>query len=87
MGAGVQQVMLLLSKEFLKPVLIAILIASPVAAYIMNNWLQHYTYRISIEWWMFGIAGLLAVLIAIATVSIQSFRAASMNPVKALRTE
>ncbi|WPV68878.1 ABC transporter permease [Chitinophaga sp. LS1] len=87
MGAGVQQVMLLLSKEFLKPVLIAILIASPISAYIMNNWLQHYTYRVDIEWWMFGIAGLLAVLIALATVSIQSFRAANMNPVKALRTE
>ncbi|WP_343669424.1 ABC transporter permease [Chitinophaga sp.] len=87
MGAGVQQVMLLLSKEFLKPVLIAIVIASPIAAYIMNNWLQHYTYRIDIEWWMFGIAGLLAVLIALVTVSIQSFRAANMNPVKALRTE
>ncbi|WP_440132593.1 ABC transporter permease [Chitinophaga sancti] len=87
MGAGVQQVMLLLSKEFLKPVLIAILIASPIAAYIMNNWLQHYTYRIHIEWWMFGIAGLLAVLIALVTVSVQSFRAASLDPVKALRTE
>lgn len=87
MGAGVQQVMLLLSKEFLKPVLIAIVIASPIAAYIMNNWLQHYTYRISMEWWMFGIAGLLAVLIALVTVSVQSFRAANMNPVKALRTE
>lgn len=87
MGAGVHQVMLLLSREFLKPVLIAIVVASPIAAYIMNNWLQHYTYRISIEWWMFGAAGLLAVLIAVATVSVQSFRAASMNPVKALRTE
>jgi len=87
MGAGVQQVMLLLSKEFLKPVLMAIVIASPIAAYIMNNWLQHYTYRISMEWWMFGIAGLLAVLIALVTVSVQSFRAANMNPVKALRTE
>jgi len=87
MGAGVQQVMLLLSKEFLKPVLIAIVIASPVAAYIMHNWLQHYTYRIDIEWWMFGIAGLLAVLIALATVSVQSFRVANLNPVKALRTE
>lgn len=87
MGAGVHQVMLLLSGEFLKPVLIAILIASPIATYIMNNWLQHYTYRINIEWWMFGIAGLLAVLIALATVSVQAFRAASLNPVKALRSE
>lgn len=87
MGAGVQQVMLLLSKEFLKPVLIAIVIASPIAAYIMSNWLQHYTYRIDIEWWMFGIAGLLAVLIALVTVSVQSFRAANLDPVKALRTE
>jgi ABC-type lipoprotein release transport system permease subunit len=87
MGAGITQVAVLLSKEFLKPVLIAILIASPVASYVMVKWLQNYTYRISLEWWMYLLAGIIAIMIALLTVSIQSVRAASMNPVKALRSE
>lgn len=87
MGAGVGQVTILLSKEFLKPVLIAIMIASPIASYVMMKWLQNYTYRISLEWWMYLLAGIIAIVIALVTVSIQSVRAASMNPVKALRSE
>ncbi|MVT07333.1 ABC transporter permease [Chitinophaga tropicalis] len=87
MGAGVTQVTVLLSGEFLKPVFIAIIVATPVACYIMHRWLQHYTYRISIEWWMCAGVALLAILIALLTVSVQSVRAALMNPVKALRTE
>lgn len=87
MGAGVAQVTMLLSKDFLKPVLIAIVIASPVASYIMIKWLQQYTYRISLEWWMYVLAGITAIAIALMTVSIQSVRAALMNPVKALRSE
>ncbi|QHS61869.1 ABC transporter permease [Chitinophaga agri] len=87
MGAGVAQVTMLLSKDFLKPVLIAIMIASPVASYIMLQWLHLYTYRISLEWWMYASAGIAAVMIALLTVSIQSVRAALMNPVKALRSE
>lgn len=87
MGAGITQVTVLLSKEFLKPVLIAILIASPIASYVMMKWLQNYTYRISLEWWMYLLAAIIAIMIALLTVSIQSVRAASMNPVKALRSE
>lgn len=87
MGAGVAQVTVLLSKEFLKPVLVAILIASPVASYMMAKWLQNYTYRISLQWWMYVLAGVIAIVIALVTVSIQSIRAASTNPVKALRSE
>ncbi|MDE3144781.1 MAG: ABC transporter permease, partial [Bacteroidota bacterium] len=77
----------LLSKDFLKLVLIAFLIASPVAWYAMNKWLQTYTYRISIEWWVFAGAGLLSMIIAFTTVSFQAIKAAVANPVKSLRTE
>jgi ABC-type antimicrobial peptide transport system permease subunit len=87
MGAGITQGTVLLSKEFLKPVLVAILIASPIGYFIMIKWLQNYTYRISLEWWTYLLAGIIAVVIALVTVSIQSVRAASMNPVKALRSE
>ena len=87
MGAGIAQVTMLLSKDFLKPVLIAIVVASPIASYIMVRWLQQYTYRISLEWWMYALAGITAIVIALMTVSIQSVRAALMNPVKALRSE
>lgn len=87
MGAGIAQVTMLLSKDFLKPVFIAIVIASPIASYIMLKWLQQYTYRISLEWWMYASAGIVAIMIALLTVSIQSVRAALMNPVKALRSE
>ena len=77
----------LLSKEFLLLVLIAMAIASPLAWITMNNWLQDYVYRIHISWWMFAVAGVLVVLIALATVSFQGLRAAVANPVKSLRTE
>jgi putative ABC transport system permease protein len=87
LGASVGSIIGLLSKDFLKLVFIAILIASPLAWYAMNQWLNDFAYKIDIEWWMFALAGLLAVLIAFATVSFQSIRAALMNPVKALRTE
>lgn len=87
MGAGVAQVTVLLSKDFLKPVLISIVLASPIASYIMMKWLQQYTYRISLEWWMYVLAAFLAIVIALITVSIQFVKAASMNPVKALRSE
>jgi len=77
----------LLSKEFLVLVFIAMIIASPVAWIIMNRWLQDYIYRIDITWWMFAVAGVLAVLIALITVSFQAIKAAVANPVKSLRTE
>ena len=87
LGASVASIVTLLSKDFLKLVLIAIVIASPIAYYAMNKWLQDFAYRIDIEWWYFALAGLLAVNIALLTVSFQSIRAALMNPAKSLRSE
>ena len=77
----------LLSKDFLKLVLIAILLASPIAWYAMHRWLQDFAYKIDMEWWVFALAGTLAVGIALLTVSFQSIKAALMNPVKSLRSE
>jgi len=71
----------------LKLVVIATVIATPLAYWSMNKWLQDFAYRIDISWWMFAIAGLLAVFIALATVSLQAIKAALANPVKSLRTE
>ena len=87
LGASVFSITSLLSKDFLKLVIVSLLIASPVAWWAMDKWLQNYTYHINIEWWVFAGAGLLSVLIALATVSYQSIKAAIANPVKSLRTE
>jgi putative ABC transport system permease protein len=77
----------MLSKEFLKLVLIASLIAFPVAWWAMNKWLQSFAYRTNISWWAFPVVGLSALLIALLTVSFQSIKAAIANPVKSLRSE
>ena len=82
LGASTPGLVALLSKDFLKLVLIAIVIATPIAWYVMDRWLQDFAYHIDIEWWVFVVAGLLAVGIALLTVSFQSIRAALMNPVK-----
>ena len=87
LGATVGSVVLLLSKDFLKLVLISIVISSPVAYYAMDKWLADFAYRINIEWWIFVIAGFCALLIALLTVSYQAIKAALMNPVKSLKTE
>jgi putative ABC transport system permease protein len=87
LGASISSLVLLLSKEFLILVAISILIASPIAYYAMEKWLQDFEYRIDIGWWIFGVSGGIAVLIALFTVSYQSIRAALMNPVKSLKTE
>jgi putative ABC transport system permease protein len=87
LGASLQNVVSLLSKDFLKLVVIALLIASPLAWYLMNNWLQEYSYRISVQWWMFAAAGAASIFIALFTVSFQALKAAIANPVKSLRTE
>ncbi len=87
MGASVAGITTLLARDFLKPVLISILVASPIAWYAMDRWLQDFAYRIDIEWWVFALSGVLAVAIALATVSFQSVRAALANPVKSLRSE
>jgi putative ABC transport system permease protein len=77
----------LLSKDFLKLVIIGIVIASPIAWWAMNKWLQDFAYRVHISWWIYVIAGVAAVLIALLTVSFQAIKAAISNPVKSLRTE
>ncbi|MCX6214310.1 ABC transporter permease [Spirosoma sp.] len=87
LGASVASIVTLLTKDFLKLVFAAILIASPLAWWAMDNWLQDFAYKIDIAWWVFAVAGLLAVVIALLTVSYQSVKAALMNPVKSLKTE
>jgi ABC-type antimicrobial peptide transport system permease subunit len=87
MGAGTFSLLTLLSGEFLLLVLIALVIASPLAWWAMHSWLNDYAYQIRIEWWFFGLAGALAILIALATISFQAVRAASANPVRSLRSE
>lgn len=87
LGASVSGIMAMLSKDFVKLVLVAILIATPIAWWAMTKWLEDFAYRIEIEWWMFAVAGLASVLIALVTVSWQAIRAAVANPIKSLRTE
>jgi putative ABC transport system permease protein len=87
LGASVKGIVLLLSKDFVKLVLISFLFASPIAWYFMDKWLEDFAYRIDITWWMFGAAAIIAVSIALLTVSIQSLKAATASPTKNLRTE
>lgn len=87
LGASVSNIAGMLSKDFLKLVIIAAVITFPVAGWVMNRWLQDFAYRITISWWIFLIAGLVAVLIALIIVSFQAIKAAVSNPVKSLRTE
>ncbi len=87
LGASVQNVLLLVSKEFLLLVAIAFIISIPVTWWAMHAWLQDFAYRINISWWPFAIAGVAAILIALLTVSFQALKAALANPVKSLRTE
>jgi putative ABC transport system permease protein len=87
LGATVAGITSLLARDFLKLVAVAIVIASPLAWYFLDRWLQDFAYRIDIQWWMFVLAGAVAVVIAFLTVSFQSVKAALMNPVKSLRSE
>lgn len=87
MGASVANITTLLSKDFVKLVIIAFFIAAPLAWWAMHKWLESYAYRVSIAWWVFAVAGVLSVFITLLTVSYQSIRAAIANPVKSLRTE
>ncbi len=86
-GASVSGITTLLVKEFVQPVFIATVIAVPIVWYGMNKWLEDFAYRISISWWVFVVAGVLTLLIAVLTVSLQAIKAAIANPVKSLRTE
>lgn len=87
LGASVTSITTLLSKDFLKLVIVSFLIASPIAYWAMYQWLQSYNYRIGIQWWVFALAAVLSIVIAILTVSYQAIKAAVANPVKSLRTE
>lgn len=87
LGASVSNIVTLVSEDFIKLVIIAFVIAAPVAYWIMHNWLQDFAYRIDVSWWILLLAGILAIVIALATISVQAIRAAMANPVKSLRTE
>jgi putative ABC transport system permease protein len=87
LGASIASIVQLLSKDFLKLVLIAFVIALPIGWYAMYKWLQDFTYRIDMQWWLFPLAGVIAIVIALFTISFQSIKAALANPVKNLRTE
>ncbi len=86
-GAGIKEIMLLLNKEFLWTVVVAFVIATPIAYYTMNRWLENFAYKKELSWWIFVLAGISALLIALLTVSWQSWRTATRNPVEALRYE
>jgi putative ABC transport system permease protein len=87
LGASVANIVLLLSKDFIKLVIIAILVAIPFAWYFLHHWLQDFAYHISISWWVFVLSGIAAILIALTTISFQAIKAATTNPVKSLRSE
>jgi ABC-type antimicrobial peptide transport system permease subunit len=87
LGATAGNIVYLFSKEFIILIAIAFAIATPIAGYFMHQWLQDYVYRINISWWLFAAGGLVAIIIALATISFQALKAAVANPVKSLRTE
>ncbi|HEX6180485.1 MAG TPA: FtsX-like permease family protein, partial [Chitinophagaceae bacterium] len=87
LGASIPDIVSLLSKDFLLLVLAAVVVASPLAWAAANKWLQDFTYRVNIEWWVFVAAGIAALSIALLTISVQAIKAALANPVKSLRTE
>lgn len=87
LGASVADITAMLSKDFAKLVMISVVIASPIAWYLMSQWLQDFAYRIQVSWWVFIVAGITALVIALITVSFQAIKAALSNPVKSLRTE
>ncbi|HEY0434839.1 MAG TPA: FtsX-like permease family protein, partial [Chitinophagaceae bacterium] len=87
LGASVTNITAMLSADFIRLVALSCVVAFPIAWWAMNSWLQNYQYRITINWWVFIAVGLLAILIAVITISFQSIKAAVANPVKSLRTE
>ena len=87
LGASVKGIVAMLTGGFIKLVLLACLIAMPIAWYIMSRWLEDFAYRTHISWWMFAVAGSLVLLIALITVSFETIKAAFANPVKSLRPE
>ena len=86
-GAKVSQILGMLTWDFIKWILISVLVAIPIAYYAMNKWLENFAYKTSISLWIFLLAGIVAIIIALVTVSVQSWKAANQNPVEALRCE
>ena len=86
-GAMVSEILIMLNKDFVKWVAIAFVIASPIAYYAMNSWLENFAYKTTLSWWIFALAGGLAIIIALITVSLQTFWAARRNPIESLRYE
>lgn len=87
LGASIAGVVTILSVDFVKLVLVSLLVAIPVSWFVVNNWIQDFAYRVSMDWWIFALSGILAILIALLTVSSQAIKAALMNPVKSLKSE
>jgi ABC-type antimicrobial peptide transport system permease subunit len=87
LGASVAQIVSLLSKDFIRLVIIAFIIVAPLAWWAMNKWLQDFAYRTTVSWWVFALTGFSMIVIALITLSIQTIRSAIVNPVKSLRTE
>jgi putative ABC transport system permease protein len=87
LGASVVSLFASLSKEFMLLVILALLIASPIAYLVMNKWLQGYYYRTELSWWIFALSALIALLITFVTVSFQTLKASMVNPIKSLRSE
>jgi len=87
LGASVTGIVGLLAKDYLKLVLLAFFIAIPFSWYFMTGWLNDFAYRIELEWWMFVIAGLAAIVIAVLTIGVQSMKAALVNPIESLKVE
>jgi putative ABC transport system permease protein len=87
LGATLPNVVSLLSKDFVGLVVVAMIIAFPVAGWFMHRWLEDFVYRIAISWWMFAVAGFAAIAITLITISFQAVKAAVANPVKSLRSE
>ena len=86
-GAKISEILTMLNKDFMKWVAMAFVIATPIAYYVMHKWLENFAYKTELSWWIFALAGLIALVIALLTVSFQSWRAATSNPVEALRNE
>jgi len=87
LGASVLNIVLMLSKDFIKLVAIAIFFATLIAWYFLHSWLQDFAYRTSLSWWIFVLSGVTAIFVALATISFQAVKAAGANPVKSLRSE
>ena len=86
-GATIKEIMLMLNKDFIKWVVIAFIIACPIAYYAMSKWLENFAYKTALSWWVFALAGVFTIVIALLTVSWQTYRAATRNPVESLRDE